>query len=355
MYHGTAVAERFELEGSGTPDGPAWFSDSAYVAGYFSNWRKGPSPRVLEYRVVQAPNLFKWNEIRLDHWAEEHHGVPRRDLDIDEIVSLVCAEGYDGWIIPDNYPEGADIVICEPERFLELVDGEVQKNPEFARRGKRVVGEIVGWPDGNWHYDEHVDFGVLAAGGWTINFGQHLEPIGSVEGATEFHRGLRTALHEIVAAYPELIGFMLSFDGPLRAVRDLLVEPVPALREIVLMHGTSSALLPLIERDGLRPRGDTGSAAAFGRASSAAKGRSDAVYLTTQEGMARHAAHDAVNQFGGEPVMVRVAGLDVRRMAPDEDSRRTTAEESLAVLGSVAYVGTIPPSKFVGVVRLNRR
>lgn len=208
----------------------------------------------------------------------------------------------------------------------------------------------MGWPDGSWRYDEHADFGALAAGAWTIDFGLYVRPVAAVEGATEHHRGLRKALHEIVQAYPELLDFAFSFDGPPRAVHDLLDEDVPSsMRDVMFMHGTSSATLPLIKRDGLRPRGDTGSAAAFGLVSSAAEGRADAVYLTTQKSMARHAAHDAVRQFGGEPVVVHVTGLDPRRMAPDEDSRRTTAEESLAVLGSVAYVGTIPPDKIVNV------
>ena len=128
LYHGTSSFEDFEHDGYGTPDGPAWFSDGIEVAEYFKSWGSGPRPRILKYRVVARPNLFKFRDMKA---IAKRIGLPREEYVFEcnlenyepgFFVEKICSIGYDGWIIPDNYPEGADIVICEPERFLELVE-----------------------------------------------------------------------------------------------------------------------------------------------------------------------------------------------------------------------------------------
>jgi len=126
LYHGTSALEDFEHKGSGTPTGPAWFSDGIEVAEYFMGCGAGPRPRMLEYRVVVQPDLFKFRNMKalaeLICLSEDDY-VSEENLENYEpgfFVEKICSIGYDGWIILDCYPEGADIVICEPERFLEL-------------------------------------------------------------------------------------------------------------------------------------------------------------------------------------------------------------------------------------------
>ena len=119
VFHGTSARDRFEAEDDGTPEGPAWFSEGLGVAEWFKTWLGGPSPRVITYRVYREPQLFVWvtntdleevlGEDDLDDWSP------------NEIADEICALGYDGWIIPDNYPDGSDILLCNPEEHLEII------------------------------------------------------------------------------------------------------------------------------------------------------------------------------------------------------------------------------------------
>lgn len=132
LYHGTSSLNDFENKGYGTPTGPAWFSDGIGVAMYFKSCGSGPLPRILKYRVVVRPNLFKFKSMRA---LARLAGIRKEDYVLEENlnnyepgfwVKVVCSAGYDGWIIPDNYPEfgmenGADIMICQPEKFLTPV------------------------------------------------------------------------------------------------------------------------------------------------------------------------------------------------------------------------------------------
>jgi hypothetical protein len=127
LYHGTAAVEAFEKKGRGVPMGPAWFSEGYGVAKYFMTWGAGPRPRILTYRVVVRPNLFKFRNMES---LAKLVGLPKEDyVSVENLenydpgfwVERLCATKYDGWIIPDNYIDGSDIMICEPERFLELV------------------------------------------------------------------------------------------------------------------------------------------------------------------------------------------------------------------------------------------
>lgn len=42
-------------------------------------------------------------------------------VDGPEIAAACCEAGYNGWHMPTNYPDGSDTLICEPDRFLDLV------------------------------------------------------------------------------------------------------------------------------------------------------------------------------------------------------------------------------------------
>jgi len=117
LYHGTSARQRFE-----ELNGPAWVSDSEDVAVQFSNWNPDGGPRrVLTYRVyrtitglarVETPQRMEWlfEEIGGDDGAG---GI--------EMAETLCSSRYNGWIVPDNYGPGADILLCDPMDWLEYV------------------------------------------------------------------------------------------------------------------------------------------------------------------------------------------------------------------------------------------
>jgi hypothetical protein len=70
----------------------------------------------------EIPNLALIESKRdFDDLAEEA-GMEARGT--EELVDLIRVSGFDGWIIPNNYPDGADIMILEPDRWLKFVDEE---------------------------------------------------------------------------------------------------------------------------------------------------------------------------------------------------------------------------------------
>ena len=126
LYHGTSSEERFEEneDNYGTPTGPAWFSESRQVAHEFAGHREGDDPRIITYRVINVPNLFLIEEIDDLRKIVEFGDEWWEDMGVDEVAEAVLDAGYDGWVMPTNYPTGADIMIGEPEDFLEYVETE---------------------------------------------------------------------------------------------------------------------------------------------------------------------------------------------------------------------------------------
>lgn len=217
----------------------------------------------------------------------------------------------------------------------------------LPRKGPRVWGVFFGDDDGEWS-DPHDVYDRPAYATWRMHTsrsegGTLLE----VDGATESNYGFRQALREIVREYPEMIDFQVAFDGPPKAVRDLLRMPSPRRTDwskVKLYHGTTSEVWASVMSDGLRPRGETNVEPVYGTMGANAEGgRVDAVYLTDQQNTAHMAAIQAARKHGGDPVVFEVWGLDPAKVLPDEDSKEDTAEASLARIGSVAYAGTIPP------------
>ena len=239
----------------------------------------------------------------------------------------------------------------DPKRWRRKASGSpVQASSQIARKDNgRPRGTFIGSADG-WEYTEGYPLGLR--GGWAASIGLSSSNNWmnlSVEGATEYDENFRNALREIVAEYPEVAQYVVSFDGPDVPVSELLTMESKDFRDIIFLHGTSSAVVPRIMAEGLRPRGETGVDPAYGYASSAKPALPDRVYLTTQPAMANFAARSAARVHGGEPVVLEITGLDQSYALPDEDSRAKTAEESLARLGSIAYSRTIPTSKIRAV------
>jgi len=220
-------------------------------------------------------------------------------------------------------------------------------------KGDRPKGTFYGNDEGVWRYTEGYPLGLRREGwNWSASIGLSSKNDWknlSVDGASEQNRGFRKALREIVREYPEVAGYLISFDGPYMPVSRLVggTAPEPESRidlgKQTYYHGTSSDVLDAILSDGLMPRGQTNVEPVFGVEFGARPSRAEAVYLTTQLGLAQSAANSAARKRRGDPVILEVTGLHHDHFQPDEDSRESDAVKSLERMGSVAYVGRIRP------------
>jgi len=229
---------------------------------------------------------------------------------------------------------------------LRCVLGEAK----LDRKGDRYKGNFYGNNDGTWVYKE-TQIGELGRWDWGGTLGLSSKNNWKniyMDKTTEDNPAFLKALREMVKKYPELKDFLVAFDGPLVRVSDLLRKKVERdinWSKVVFYHGTSMAAWEKIQRQGLVPRRVSGTKAAYGVAFSAAPGHEDAIYLTTQENTTLFAARDAARGTGSNPVVLKIVGIDGKYVAPDEDSRETTAAASYRKMGSIAYLGKISPRK----------
>ena len=118
VYHGTRSEEEFE-----DLNGPAWVSQDRGVAEEFVEWHDaGGAPRILEFKTVNDLTLALFESSQdIEDFVEGVLGEPDGYMSPMELAEMVCDEGYDGWIIPNNYGSSDDTMLCNPERDLELV------------------------------------------------------------------------------------------------------------------------------------------------------------------------------------------------------------------------------------------
>jgi hypothetical protein len=112
LYHGTAEPD-FE-EADDDLDGPAWLTDSPAVAERFARRNaSGPDsrPRVLSYTLEVDVELHLIRSKADTTALEEEHGISF--FGVEEMRDTVVNSGIPGWVIPNNYPEGADILIVD--------------------------------------------------------------------------------------------------------------------------------------------------------------------------------------------------------------------------------------------------
>lgn len=228
---------------------------------------------------------------------------------------------------------------------------------ELPRKGPKYYGSFKGDDEGRWELG-----GYLKSHPWTWDAAMSLSNENDrknlmVDGATEHHAGFLKAFHEIVRQYPELRDFVLKFDGPWIPVSKVLsMHPhevhAPPWARMTFYHGTSSTAADRILVEGLKPRSQTNVAPAYGANVSTGAGRAEAIYLTTQLGMAKFAALDASRAHRGEPVILEVVGIDPHFVAADEDSRADDAAGSFQRIGSIAYLAPIPASKIRPYLRM---
>jgi len=197
---------------------------------------------------------------------------------------------------------------------------------------------------GNWESK------LILSNDWTMTCGLSLKNDRknySVEGATEDHPGFRKALDEIVKKYPYIKDYLISFDGPYIKISDVLKRKKFSWKDITLYHGTASAFLDSIKKNGLSPRSVTNQNAGYGSFVGAKSGNKDAIYLTTQIGMAKFAGLEVSSKTNSDRIILSVNGKDLnpKLLIPDEDSRKQTPEDSLFKIGSVGYLGIIPFSQ----------
>lgn len=134
LYHATDAKERYELEED--PEGPFWVSDDERVAQKFLAMkvgRGGGLPRILVYEAEDDAELLLWQS-----WSDmeaffESEAEDAEYMTPPQMAEVVCDAGFDGWIVPANYPEGADIMLCDPA--LRLADVVVVEDPKRGFRG----------------------------------------------------------------------------------------------------------------------------------------------------------------------------------------------------------------------------
>jgi hypothetical protein len=219
LFHGTSSEEAFE-EDQETPDGPAWFTESEAVAQRFTDWSGGPRPRILTYRVLAKPKLLLWEtDADIGKVVDEDY---ISEYDNRELAEAVCDAGYDGWTCPNNYPEGgADIMLCAPEDWLELVglQDEEEANPvgapAFLASHEAAVAWALEWVD--------VDVGEAKT----------LDDLYELMDDEDADYEMRAAAESIIDAasdYSDFAGEAYRRGEPLTVYRAVRVVDAPAIR-----------------------------------------------------------------------------------------------------------------------------
>jgi hypothetical protein len=115
LFHGTSARAKFTF-----PDAPAWFSQTFETAEWFTSWNPaGGRYRVLEFEVVRpirnlaliggAGDLERFMPL-VAGFDSEDRGEGSGDP--TELAEQTCSFGFSGWRIPNNYPNGDDILLC---------------------------------------------------------------------------------------------------------------------------------------------------------------------------------------------------------------------------------------------------
>ena len=108
VYHGTGEQFDERVEDLETP---GWVSDSIDVAREFTSWNGGSDTRIIQYQTTSDMTLLLINGRDDLFDLEDQYGI---EIDSPrEMAEQICQQFHsDGWIIPNNYNSGADIMIC---------------------------------------------------------------------------------------------------------------------------------------------------------------------------------------------------------------------------------------------------
>lgn len=130
LYHGTDN-DNFS-EAADQLEGPAWVSRSLEVAKRFATrsggW--GGTPRVVVYRTTDDLLLPVVTGLpELDELAEEFHlGL----TGVEEMRESIQLSGLPGWWIPNNYPDGDDILLSQTHALEYMGNHILEKRPATA-------------------------------------------------------------------------------------------------------------------------------------------------------------------------------------------------------------------------------
>lgn len=167
----------------------------------------------------------------------------------------------------------------------------------------------------------------------------------AIEGGSAEHPAVKKSVEQLISSNPEWGDADLKFDNYKITANDYVGKSDDSEIKFAY-HGTSTAVCSSISESGLTPREISNADAHFiGHAN---ESLTDRVYLATESGVgaALFAARSAVSAMGGSPIVLKVelSELEVAKFKPDEDSRKTTAKESIQANGCFAYSGSIPTS-----------
>lgn len=126
VYHGTSILDEFyELAA------PAWVTTSESVAVWFAKrWSRGSDtvPRVMKFKTTRSVKLIRiddkqdWEDFVTSLAFDESEGDP---WNVASTAEGEYGNQFDGWIIPQNYPDGDDILLFNPADVLEYVGEEI--------------------------------------------------------------------------------------------------------------------------------------------------------------------------------------------------------------------------------------
>lgn len=137
LFHGTDDDDFHPSEISG----PAWFSTDNDVAGNFAH------SRLLAYRLKADLKLpLITNAEEMDAFAEKFN-IDRSSS--EDVRDSAKKAGIPGWIIPDNYEPGDDILICDMS-VLEAITSDLGDLQESVRIDEMVNHdeiELYHWTD----------------------------------------------------------------------------------------------------------------------------------------------------------------------------------------------------------------
>lgn len=148
LYNGTNV----EFDEATEMQFPAWFSEKPRVARWFVNWhgepealpygkKAGEHARIAQFRVAGPLRLISIHDSRqFDEFKELAYAD-----DPDSLAEWACSNGYDGWIIWNNYPDegGSDIMLCSGDNLQHVSSEPVQDGSYGVTDIDRILNEIL--------------------------------------------------------------------------------------------------------------------------------------------------------------------------------------------------------------------
>lgn len=147
VYHGTSDGD---WDGE-SPNGPFWVTTSLKVAEYFKTWNQhdNDSPKVFLYKVSRPVKLVTIRSSKEMERLQDEYDLEKSST--IEFAESFCYRFTDGWIIPNNYQPGDDIMLCDPSSVLELIEtigiNELPEDGSSEGMIKTKSGKFISRPE----------------------------------------------------------------------------------------------------------------------------------------------------------------------------------------------------------------